>query len=133
MTTIPYGLLPTPSMLHPRAVAAGVGTSSLLAVMRESLKRHGPNDGLHAVLRAVGFTWAAPSVSDLEVDVAAVADALNSPAAPPPDSRHGAAEPGPGPTLRRGRQTVPGTTGGDAGDLVEGMKALTAALTGGGR
>lgn len=40
-----------------------------------------------------------------------------SPAAPPPDSQHGAVELGPGLTLRREQPSAPGTTGGDAGDL----------------
>lgn len=121
MITIAYGTLPTHSALFPYARAAGVTTSSLLDVMRASLRLDGPNEGLHQLLRAVGFTWAPPSVSDLDLDIAAVAAALDSPAAPPPDSRHGAVEPGPGPTPRRERQTAPGTTGGDAGDSFGGL------------
>lgn len=115
MLTLSYGALPVASMLHPRAHAMGVGTAGVLSLMRASLRVHGPNDGLLALLNAFGFTWAPQIVTDLDLDVAAVADALNSPAAPPPDSRHGAVEPGPGPTPRRGRRTSPGTTGGDAG------------------
>lgn len=117
MKTIAYGSLPTASALHPAASAAGVSTGGLIRVMQASLRKHGPNDGLRELLRAVGFDWAPQSPSELELDVAAVADALNSPAVPPPDSRHGAVEPGPGPTHRRSGRAVPGTTGGAAGDL----------------
>lgn len=109
-------------MLHPRAVAAKVATGALLDVMRASLRAHGPNQGLLEVLRAVGFTWAPPPGADeLDLDVARVAEALaadvRTPAVPPPDSRHGAGEPGAGPALRRGRQTAPVTNGGAAGVL----------------
>lgn len=118
MVTIPHGSLPTHSALFTAARAAGVSTRSLLEVMSQSLRLDGPNEGLHQLLRSVGFTWApAPKASDLDLDVAAVAAALCSPAASPSDSRHGAVELEPGPTPRRERQTVPGTTGDAAGDF----------------
>lgn len=43
--------------------------------------------------------------------------AVHPSAAPPPDSQHGAVEPEPGPTLRRGRLSAPGTNGGAAESL----------------
>lgn len=114
MVTIPFGYLPTRAGLATLGDLQGVSVDSLMRVMRASLQRHGPNEGLRELLRAVGFDWAPQSVTDLELDVAAVADALSS-AAPSPVAQHSAAQSGAGASpFVSDRQTVPVTTEGAA-------------------
>jgi hypothetical protein len=98
MISLPFGTLPTRSGLATLGDTQGVNPDSLMRLMRALLKRDGASEGLHQLLRAVGFTWGpAPTVTDLELDVAAVAEALaadvcTSLAPSSSDQQHGAAK-----------------------------------------
>lgn len=113
MHVLPYGTLPTRSYF---ALAARhePGASSKFSLMQDSLRRHGPNQLVLQMLQACGFTWA-PLVGCgcgqtpcLCTDVAAVADALESPALPSSVAQHGVAS-------TEGVHSSPSTTGVSAG------------------
>lgn len=74
MIPLSYGNIPTASMLHPRAHAAGKGTSSVLADLRKHLKS-GDMGAAEKLLNELGFCWVG-SAPSIEEDIAAVADAL---------------------------------------------------------
>ena len=68
-----YGKLPSASLLHPRAVAAGKGTASVLRELRDHVRREEMTEA-RELLASFGFVWGdGPSI---EEDVSAVADAL---------------------------------------------------------
>lgn len=73
-----HGTLPTLSFLTIACAELSPRTSprELLDVMQRHLRANGPTEELHALLRSVGFTWSEPEVSELDLDVAAVAEAL---------------------------------------------------------
>lgn len=77
MITLAFGTLPTTSFLSLHASITGSEAREVLDVMRRSLARFGANETLRQMLLAYGFQWsAAPGASDLDLDVAAVAEAL---------------------------------------------------------
>lgn len=78
LAVIAFGSLPTKRALCLLARLSDTEASEVLAVMRRSLARFGANETLRAMLAAYGFGWSAPAVSELDLDVAAVADALSS-------------------------------------------------------
>lgn len=110
MITIPYGTLPTASFFRIRCINSGRAEHrELFTHLRDMLKRHGPCPYVQASLEAIGVAWGPPpTVTDLDLDVAAVAEALSSPASPVPAPRHSAAG-------ESGAPTGDTTTAGDAG------------------
>lgn len=75
-TPLPYGVLPSANMLHGPARANGTTADAVLALCRKAIRR-GQLDGVRDLLRSMGFAWAEPTVSDLDLDVARVADAID--------------------------------------------------------
>lgn len=110
MITLAYGTLPTPSYMRIVCRRNGIATDrELLEHLRYMLQRHGPCPYVEASLEALGIAWGPqPSPTDLDLDVARVAEALNSPASPVPAPRHSAAG-------ESGAPTGDTTTAGDAG------------------
>lgn len=78
MRLLKHGTLPTLSFLTIACAELSPRTSprELLNVMRRSLDANGPTEELRALLRSVGFDWQPEDVSELDLDVAAVAEAL---------------------------------------------------------
>lgn len=75
LITIAPGTLPTASAIYTRCRELGVAPDATLRTLR-ALLRHGHAEQARALLNTLGFTWSEPSVSDLDLDVAAVAEAL---------------------------------------------------------
>jgi hypothetical protein len=99
MKTLPFGKLPTRSFFNIVAANAVPNPAAVYSLLQRSLQKSGPNELVHDLLKVCGFTWAPLVPSELDVAVAAVADALAAdvctpPATSPPDSRHFAVEPG---------------------------------------